>query len=186
MDELPCVSELSDKDLLARIQGDERAFAELVRRHGRYLFGVARSMIRDDHEAEDVVQETFAALLKSHFRGESAVRTWLVAITVRQASMNRRKRKRWVVGRTDESSIDRAVEPATTTSDAKMDLPSLLAVLTPELREVIVLRELQQMSYDEIARTLQIPQGTVESRLHRARNELKRHFADRATSQRSG
>jgi len=56
-------------------------------------------------------------------------------------------------------------------------LDQMLQVLSPEHREVIVLRELQQMSYDEMAQVLKIPRGTVESRLHRARQEMKRRFA---------
>src|SRR5690242_10016229 len=90
-----------DASLLDRIrQGDEPAFRELVRRHGRYLFGVARLQVRDDGEAEDVVQETFAAVLKSfrgaNFRGESAVKTWLVGIAARQAAKARQKRRLWL------------------------------------------------------------------------------------------
>jgi RNA polymerase sigma-70 factor (ECF subfamily) len=177
-------SEPSDAELLARARGgDQPAFARLVERHGPYLFGIARSLVRDAHDAEDVVQETFAAAASSGsgFRGDASVRTWLVAIATRQAALVRRRRKPWLKfwssGGTDETPPP---EPATervrqeSMVDARMDLATLLQRLDPELREVLVLRELRGLSYEQMAASLGIPRGTVESRLHRARNELRR------------
>lgn len=170
-----------DSELVRRVvRGDPSALGTLVERHARYLFGIAHGLTGNAADAEDIVQETFAAVLKTRFRGESAVRTWLVQILVRQAGMLRRKHQRR--GPLQAIEPDTAVDhelarPAGgDASDARLDLETMLAVLTPEHRAVIVLRELQGMSYDQMAATLNIPRGTVESRLHRAREELRRRF----------
>src|SRR6266542_2183978 len=82
---------VSDGQLMQQISaGDEGAFATLIERHSEYLFGIAHSLSANAADAEDLVQETFAAVLKSRFRGEASVRTWLVSILVRQAAMLRR------------------------------------------------------------------------------------------------
>src|SRR5687768_6314307 len=132
---------VTDAELLARIrQGrpsdGERAFREIVARHGRYLFGVARALTRDAHEAEDVVQETFMAVARgASFSGDAAVRTWLVGILVRQAALSRRKRARWgrltVHGPTGEEP--RAESPQLAV-DARLDLNEMLERLSPEHR----------------------------------------------------
>ncbi len=170
----------ADAELIRRIgRGDEAAFRALVDRHARYLYGIAASLTNVT-DAEDVVQETFAAVLTARFRGESAVRTWLVQILVRQAAMHRRKRRRPMAS-LDAGAGSGAEEPARSASpiagaEAKLDLAAMLETLSPEHRQVIVLREVEQMSYDEIARSLGVPRGTVESRLHRARAELRERF----------
>jgi RNA polymerase sigma-70 factor (ECF subfamily) len=171
----------ADVELLDGLsRGDEAAYLELVERHGRYLYGIARSLSGNATDADDLVQETFVAALTSKFRGEAAVRTWLVQILVRRAAMLRRNRGRGG-GTSDISAAtgDRSLasRSAAGAADAKMDLADMLSGLSSEHREVIVLRELQGMSYDEMARSLGVPLGTVESRLYRARAELKKRFA---------
>src|SRR4051812_34923954 len=75
---------VDDAELLRQVgRGDETAFRELVSRHARYLYGIAYSMTQNAADAEDVVQETFVAVIRSTFRGEASVRTWLVQILVR-------------------------------------------------------------------------------------------------------
>jgi RNA polymerase sigma-70 factor (ECF subfamily) len=175
-----------DSDLLARVaKGDQSSFREIVQRHGRYLFTVARSLTNSDSDAEDVVQEVFMALLKSHFRGESALRTFLVAICMRQAALLRRKQKPWMrIASSDEGVMEAqassAVRSEESAVNAKLDLAELLKQLSPEHREIVILRELEGLSYDEIARTLSIAKGTVESRLYRAREALQQ-IASRMT-----
>jgi RNA polymerase sigma-70 factor (ECF subfamily) len=166
-----------DVELLSRIRaGSEPAFRELVNRHGRYLFGIARALVHDEHDAEDIVQETFAAVPGANYKGEAAVRTWLVGIVVRQAALLRRKRSRWKREIDVDGPSLRAATPAQAAVDARLDLTAMLERLSPEHREVIVLRELRGMSYDEIAGLLHVPRGTVESRLHRAREQLRQLF----------
>jgi RNA polymerase sigma-70 factor (ECF subfamily) len=167
----------SDIELLRRIgHGDQDAFRELVNRHSRYLYGIAFSLTGNSSDAEDVVQETFIAVINSKFRGESAVRTWLVQILIRRAAMLRRSKKRSTTsleGAKDASAVSARGSGG---SDAKLDLAVMLEALSIEHRQVIVLRELEGMSYEEMAIALDVPRGTVESRLHRARNELRERF----------
>lgn len=170
-----------DAELLRQIvRGNEAAFRELVQRHSRYLYGIAFSLTQNTADAEDVVQETFVAVLKSTFRGESAVRTWLVQILVRQAAMLRRSKLRKATLTSSKDAREgfevAANQSAVAGSDARLDLAVMLKALSPEHRQVIVLREVEEMTYDEIATALSVPRGTVESRLHRARMELRERF----------
>lgn len=161
-------------------RGDAAAYRLLVEREARYLYGIAHALTGNPADAEDLVQETFAGLLKSRFRGDSSLRTWLVSILVRQAAMMRRSRKR---RRESASDVEgdapvRSPHAASAVTDARLDLSVMLESLSADHRAVIVLRELQGMSYEEIANTLRIPRGTVESRLHRAREELRQRYRD--------
>jgi RNA polymerase sigma-70 factor (ECF subfamily) len=178
---IPAPRAPDDAELLRQIgHGDEAAFRELVNRQSRYLYGIAYSMSGNAADAEDLVQETFVAVLNSKFRGESAVRTWLVQILVRRAAMLRRSRKRrstWV--QRDAATDNAAVAPRTSGTagaEAKLDLAVMLERLSPEHRQVIVLREIEGLSYEEMADALGVPRGTVESRLHRARADLRERF----------
>jgi RNA polymerase sigma-70 factor, ECF subfamily len=166
-----------DAELLRRVYaGDPSAFRAIVDRHGRYLTGVALSLCGNNRaDAEDLVQETFVAALTSRFRGESSVRTWLVRILVRCYALVRRKR-RHEFGQPMPEPAQRTVPPATSGTDAKLDLAQMLEGLSPDQRQVIVLRELEGMTYEEMAEALHVPRGTVESRLHRARTALRNLF----------
>lgn len=172
-------------------RGDAAAQRELVDRHARYLFGVAHALAGNAADAEDLVQETFLGALKTRFRGEASMRTWLVRILMRRAGMLRRSRKHEIgnvpleaVGDNAAKDISGAAGGASvglgaaglSATEARLDLTAMLATLSPEHRQVIILRELQQLSYEEIAMTLGVPRGTVESRLHRAREELRKRF----------
>lgn len=169
-----------DIELVRRIgRGDGAAFREIAQREARYLFGIAHALAGNAADAEDLVQETFAGLLKSRFRGESSLRTWLVRILVNRAGMMRRKhrRRREVMESPDAHGLSpQAAASVAPSPDARLDLATMLETLSPEHRAVIVLRELQGMSYEEMAEALGIPRGTIESRLHRAREELRRRY----------
>ena len=167
----------SGQALLKRVrEGDGAAAAELIEAHGKYLFGIAYALLHDRHSAEDVVQETFVAVLRAQYRGEAAVRTWLVGILIRQARMHQRKQRRWLKlwpGGEPDAARDAATGPVEPAVDARLDLAEMLKDLSAEHREIILLREIEGMSYDEIGQALSIPRGTVESRLHRAREQLR-------------
>jgi len=172
-----------DSELLNQIRRGDRtaqeAFRTLLDRHARYLFGVAHSLTGGNtSDAEDLVQETLMGALTSHFRGESSVRTWLVRILVNRAAMLRRSRSRRPETPLDEKASSGASVPDRSPGavESKLDLTTMLAELSPEHRQVIVLRELEGLSYEEIAAALHVPRGTVESRLHRAREELRKRF----------
>jgi RNA polymerase sigma-70 factor (ECF subfamily) len=163
----------SDQDLLARIRSsDGQAMRVLIDRHGQYLYGVARVLTRSETEAEDAVQETLMASMSARFEGRSSVRTFLVSILVRQAAQLRRKRRGWLRIVPDVPEA-RSTRDASLASDAKLDLAILLEKLSPEHREVLVMRELEQMTYEQIAHAIGVPRGTVESRLFRAREQLR-------------
>jgi len=162
-----------DVELLRLGRSDPGAFRALVERQSQYLYGVAHALTNNSADAEDLVQETFLAAVKGSFRGESSVRTWLVRILVNQAAMLRRTRRRRPVSELVEapSRVD-----STKAADAKADLSAMLAQLSLDHRQVLLLRELEGMSYEQMAATLGVPRGTVESRLYRAREELRKKF----------
>ena len=181
----------------AAAYGDQTAFHTLVDRHAQDLFRLAVSLTPTRVDAEDLCQETFAGAytgLKG-FNGQSSVRTWLTSILMRQAAKawhkSRHTRKMVSLhgsaedgesaGIADGSSWGASgptIPPEQAAVDRKIDLDQVLARLDPPHREILLLREMQQMSYEEIAKSLNVPRGTVESRLHRARAELKRHLKD--------
>jgi RNA polymerase sigma-70 factor, ECF subfamily len=174
---VPREADAEDLRLLKRATGgDSAAFHELVDRHASRLFRLATSLVGNSADAEDVLQEAFAGAYRGlkGFESRSSVKTWLTRILVIQAAKSRRSRK-------PTESLEQAGSDATGTAtgdaaasvDARLDLQAALQKMSAEFREVIVLRELEQMSYEEIAATLDIPRGTVESRLHRARAELR-------------
>lgn len=168
-----------DLELVRRIaRGDGAAYRVLVDREARYLYGIAHALAGNAADAEDLVQETFAGLMNSRFRGEATLRTWLVRILVRRAGMLRRSRWRRPeqAAKWDGTSDWEPQARDGSDCDARLDLTTMLRALSPDHRAVIVLRELQGMSYAEMAEVLGVPRGTVESRLHRAREELRRRF----------
>lgn len=168
----------TDRELVRRARsGDPGAFDALVSRHGPGLLRLAAGMLGQAADAQDVVQETLLGAFKglARFDGRSAVRTWLVGILVRQASLHRRRGRRW------PQPLDEASPPPTplrgegtlAAADARLDLAAMLAALSEEHRQVLLLREIEGLSYDDIATLLGIARGTVESRIFRARQALR-------------
>jgi RNA polymerase sigma-70 factor (ECF subfamily) len=170
-----------------------------VDRHAQDLFRLALSLTPSRVDAEDLCQETFAGAFAGlkRFNGQSSVRTWLTSILMRQAAKAwyRSRYTRKMVSldgqkeRTGEETAGTAsvsswadsgptTPPQQAAVDRKIDLELVLGRLDPPHREILLLREMQQMSYEEIAASLGVPRGTVESRLHRARAELKRQLKD--------
>lgn len=148
---------------------------------------MAYSLVGSRADAEDVVQETLMVAMKriGTFEGRSAVGTWLRGILVFKAAKLRRSRKvRSTIpihdhdGSADATRADAglATRSASAMVDSRVDVTEMLKTLSQEHREIVVLRELEQYSYEEISQMLKIPIGTVESRLYRARNELRKRF----------
>ena len=188
--------EPSDLELLrSATQGDEKAFHVLVDRHAPGLFRLALSLSSSRADAEDICQETFAGAYQSmvRFDARSSVKTWLTKILIRRAA------KIWHKSRHSRRSISiddpgrggdapsnppaqavakLSVPSSVSQVDHQMDLMQVIRTLSPEHRDVIVLRELEGFSYDEIASALKVPRGTVESRLHRARAEMRKKLVD--------
>jgi RNA polymerase sigma-70 factor (ECF subfamily) len=164
--------------------GDEAACREIVDLHSHGLHRLAFSLVGSAEDAEDVVQETFAGAFRAlrDFEGRAALKTWLVRILVRQAARRQRtrarKRTQPLDSVADASGRAAAVRPPGETLDARLDVLWALDGLSPEHREVIVLREIEGMSYQEMADALDVARGTIESRLHRARQALRERLKD--------
>ena len=165
----------TDWELARRARaGDDSAFHALVDRHAQALYALAVRLVGNAADAEDVVQETLAGAFRGlrRFRGQSSVKTWLTQILVRQAAQHRAARRQRTL-RLDQYESVGATASAQPQSDARMDVAEAMLALEPEFRAVIALRELQGMRYDEMAEMLSVPKGTVESRLFRARRQLR-------------
>jgi len=181
----------SDMELArATAEGDAQAFRILIDRHIGDLFRLALSLSGRRADAEDICQETLIGAYKGvkNFDGRSAFKTWLTRILLRQAAKNWKKKKRAntislesAAGR-DEFGQPRnsPLEPQATAvdPDVSLDLLAMIKRLGPEHQQVVMLRELQGLSYEQIAHALGIPCGTVESRLYRARAELRKLLKD--------
>ena len=174
--------EPGDLELVRRaVRGDGAAFHTLVDRHAPELMRLAVSLSATRADAEDVLQETFIGAYQGlrRFDGRASVKTWLKRILVRQAARqwNRSKRSRSALpieaADTSPAPRDAGGGGGAVRVDQRIDVGAVVKTLAPEHREVIVMREFDQMSYAEIAEVLQIPIGTVESRLHRARADLR-------------
>jgi len=181
-------SAAGDAELVRRARtGDEGAFGELVDRHGNELYGLAFFLTGQASDAEDVVQETFLGAYEglAKFESRASLRTWLRRILVKQAAKQQRsKRVRKVVQPMDLSAASKALLGGAAMKDTgisneiRMDVLEVLQTLSPDHKEIVVLRELDGLSYTEIADVLGIAEGTVESRLFRARQELKELLKD--------
>jgi RNA polymerase sigma-70 factor (ECF subfamily) len=175
-------SKWEDGELIQQIlAGDGKQFSILVNRHQRSIFSTVFGMLGNKQDAEDVTQEAFVTAFRKleTFEGRSTFLTWLRRIAFNLAIDLRRRRKsrasmtqvavaEEIVSAKESSAADTLItkETVSTVRRAINSLPD-------EQRVVIVLRDLQDLDYSEIAELLSIPIGTVRSRLHRARLELK-------------
>jgi len=169
----------TDPELVKRArEGDPSAFHELVDRYANLLFALAVSLGTSTADAEDMIQETFSGAFRGlgGFRGEASVKTWLTRILIRQRARHLRsahKRNRTFIPLETARDSDLAVSSAYPATDARLDVAAAIRSLSPDHQEVIALREIQGLSYEEIAEILEVPRGTVESRLFRARRQLQ-------------
>ena len=170
-----------DADLLDRLRaGDPRAFEDLVRRYQHRVFGVALRMLQNPAEAEDIAQDVFLRVHRAigTFRGDAKLSTWLYGIAS-NLCLNRLASASRTRTRHDEDALMQAasdVPDATAAmerTEVEAALHQAIAELPDERRIVVVLRDLEGLSYEEIAEALDLEVGTVRSRLHRARMDLK-------------
>lgn len=179
--------ELNDEaQLIERsLSGDSQAFGELVYRYQDRLYSAVVHIIRCRTEAEDIVQEAFvqAYVKLQTFKFNSQFYTWLYRIAV-NVSISHRRRRRVELSveqnrdATGDEPLDAFVSPSEPLEQAerKQKLERALALLTEEHRTIIVLRHMEEFSYEDIASILEISVGTVRSRLHRARAQLLIHL----------
>lgn len=178
----PIPEDASDHDLVSRARtGDFAAFEVLVRRYRNDVFGLAFHFLRDRESAWDISQEVF---LKAHrglnrFRGDASFKTWLMRITANQCKDMLKKRRIQTVAFSEEFPEDRMPSRSQGPDDvvAAQELgeaiQKALDSLSPKHRTAFVLRELEGLSYADMARVMHCTQGTVMSRLHHARRNLK-------------
>jgi RNA polymerase sigma-70 factor (ECF subfamily) len=184
----------TDPDILRRAQaGDEAAFGVVMREHYAHVFRLIHAIVRNEHDARDVCQEVWLTIWKRlpQFRGDAKFTTWIHPIAVRRAIDHLRKRQRWyhrfLPFGVDDDTVESAPEPVTT-DDARQQaegnerlarLRQVLDSLPPKLRAALALREVEGLSYEEIAKATGVPTGTVMSRLYHARRlltqKLKEH-----------
>lgn len=177
-----------DLQLVERVrQGDQRAFGILVEKYQRKLLRLLSRMVRDQHEIEDIAQEAFIKAYRAlpQFRGDAAFYTWLYRIAVNTAKNYLSTRGRSMPTVSDQAMNDddepdeRLVAQDISTPETEL-LSKQVAIavnqavdaLPKELREAITLREIEGMSYEEIADTMACPIGTVRSRIFRAREAI--------------
>lgn len=158
---------------------DLAGFEQLMRRHNRALYRTARSIVKDDAEAEDVLQEAYLLAFRGmqDFRGESSMSTWLTRIVINQAIARSRRRNRAEVIQLDgEAAMDEhseQPEQALLRSEARRLIEQKIDKLPDAFRTVFVLRALEEMTVEETAACLDIPEATVRTRYFRARGLLR-------------
>ena len=165
-------------------KGDDMAFAQLVALHEKRIFALAMRMTGNQEDAADVAQEAFLSAWRGlpNFRGEAGFATWLYRLTSNAAIdyLRKNKRQRAEASLNDEELGLNAPDPAPTPQE-QAEVQSLqeavrwgMGELSQEHRQVLDLREYQELSYEEIARQLGVDLGTVKSRLSRARSALRK------------
>jgi RNA polymerase sigma-70 factor (ECF subfamily) len=167
------------------LQGHDGAFWELIRPHLSFLTRFARTRLRSDQEAEDVVQQALLRALGHlrQFRGEARFRTWLISITCNEVSQWRRDQARAAILPLEEGWAAN-VRDSASAPDIKLQrrqevqrLRQALTRLPEKYRHMIQLRDLHELSIAEIARSLSLTPAAVKTRHHRARKMLVRSFA---------
>lgn len=177
---------MTEEQWIARArQGDQDAFADLVRLYEKRVLALTTRMCRNPADAEEAAQETFLAVWQGlpAFRGESSFSTWLYRLASNTCVdlLRREGRHQTAAGPSlDDEELnldlpDRAPGPheAVERQELRQQIEAGLQALSPEHREVLILRELHQLSYEEITDTLQLDLGTVKSRISRGRKQLR-------------
>jgi len=191
-----------DREIVARCQeGDVQAFGVLVEKYQKKMLNTAYRMIGDYEEACEITQEAFLSAYRAirKFRGEAAFSTWMTGIVLNQTRtrLKQRKTRSRYEGvslndpvETSEGPIPREVASEDCSAADQVEkketarmVQDCINALGPEFREVLVLREVQGYSYEEIRDILNLPDGTVKSRLFRAREILKETLRKRMGGQ---
>lgn len=183
--------------LVARLRaGEMEAFAELVMQYQPLIFSVIRRMVRDEEEAHDITQETFLKIYRhfSRFRGESSLKTWVFRVAINQAHNSQRwwrRRRRDETRSLDEPPEDGDTLGAKLTSagetpeaqalahERRREIERALGNLKQDFRLAVILRDIEGLSYQEIAAILEISLGTVKSRIARGREMLRAQLSRR-------
>ena len=168
------------------LEGEESAWEELTKAHTRRVFSLCYRFTNNSSQAQDLTQEVFLRVfrtLKSFRAGEGSLSTWLTRLT-RNLLIDHYRRTRLERATDsieeqlpmleDRTALSGRTDGLLAGREASEVLQAALQKLSPELRETVILRDLEEMEYREIAQTLSVPEGTVKSRLNRGRAELAR------------
>jgi RNA polymerase sigma-70 factor (ECF subfamily) len=181
---------LSDEQVVTRVLAGQTALFEvLMRRHNERLYRAARAILRDEHEAEDVMQQAYVNAY-SHLRqfdGRSKFSTWLTRIAVHEALARARRRGRYTTMDADESSVEPGAFD-TTPDPERLAISNELGTLVESAidrlpdgtREVFMLRQVEGMSTEEVAEALNVSEAVVKTRLSRARGAIRRELYEQA------
>jgi RNA polymerase sigma-70 factor (ECF subfamily) len=173
---------LADEEVVVRVRGGETDLFEiLMRRHNQLLYRTVRSILRDESETEDALQDAYVQAFThlDQFLGRARFSTWLTRIAVHEALRRRRRRQRTT---TVETAVDglasplRGPESRMSDRELRVILEASVDRLSDQFRTVFVLRDVQGMTTAETAESLGIPEETVKTRLHRARRQLRGHL----------
>ncbi len=188
-----------DAELIERWQaGDESAFETLIRRRGRGVSGLVLRMRGEREEAADVAQETFLSLHRHgrRFRREARFSTFVYRVAAnaalnRRRTLGRKRAREQALARQQQAGLElptphRDPEDATSGGEIQKRVQQALLELPPSLRMAVVLYDIEGQSYSEIAEALRIPEGTVKSRIHRARSALRGLLRPLASAQTGG
>jgi RNA polymerase sigma-70 factor (ECF subfamily) len=181
---------LSDEQVVTRVLAGQTALFEvLMRRHNERLYRAARAILRDEHEAEDVMQQAYVNAY-SHLRqfdGRSKFSTWLTRIAVHEALARARRRGRYTTMDADESSVgpgafDTTPDPERLAISNELGtlVESAIDRLPDGTREVFMLRQVEGMSTEEVAEALNVSEAVVKTRLSRARGAIRRELYEQA------
>ena len=180
----------TDEELISRFQnGDERAYVELVNRYKDRLLNFVFQFLGDIEQAEDVVQDTMLRLYeKKHYYKEIAkFSTWIYTIARNLANTELRKRKRTKTTYLSQLSKERQFEIPAIQDDVDQSLQnefindriqSAISNLPEHFKVVIILRDIQELSYEDISNIVEVPLGTIKSRINRARIQLQAELSD--------
>ena len=183
---MPDKVQYSDKELILRFQqGDELAYVELVNRYRDRLINFVFRFVGSFEEAEDIVQDTFVKLYqkKDYYRPISAFSTWIFTIASNLAKTELRKRKRRKVSYLsqigiEEKDFDIPVEDTTDEETVgeytESQIQDAIQSLQLHFRTALILRDIEELSYEEISKILDVPLGTIKSRINRARLQLQK------------
>ena len=183
---------MSRRDVTAMPNEGEQSFEALALPHLETVYRVARRLARNEHDAEDLVQETYLKAHKAFGRFEMrefGIKPWLLKI-MHNTFLNRQARQRKAPRATDQQTLeqvqadDSAIPPELDYEDLDQEVKQAIDSLPQEFRSVLLLWATMELSYQEIAGVLSVPIGTVMSRLHRARRQLAGLLQDFAVEQR--
>src|SRR5436309_1796418 len=188
----PVEQRREDDELVRRLRaGEEAAYEALLARFQQPVYNLAFRLASNPGDASDVVQEVFLKVFRNvgHFRRQSSLKTWIYRITVNEAHNQRRwffRHRSREIGLEDSADKNRLVpDPGRSPFDHAFDREKHMLIedafsrINPLFREAVILRDIEDLSYDEIAEVLQISLGTVKSRIMRGREALRQELTGR-------